>query len=70
MYYSLLGTIIVIVVGIAVSCVTGGQKDHVPLSLLTPWVRPLFRFHKLTTEKGEYKLTRSLEMTEIEKLAK
>ena len=70
MYYSLLGTIIVIVVGIVVSYATGGQKDRVPLNLLTPWVRPLYRSLDYTPEKGEYKLTRSCEMTEIEKIAK
>ncbi|XP_053664928.1 sodium-coupled monocarboxylate transporter 1-like [Anopheles marshallii] len=70
MYYSLLGTIIVIVVGIVVSYATGGQKERVPLNLLTPWVRPLYRTLDYTPEKGEYKLTRSCEMTDIEKIPK
>ena len=46
------------------------QKERVPLNLLTPWVRPLYRSLDYTPEKGEYKLTRSCEMTEIEKIAK
>uniref|UniRef100_A0A182JH69 Sodium/solute symporter n=1 Tax=Anopheles atroparvus TaxID=41427 RepID=A0A182JH69_ANOAO len=68
MYYSLLGTIIVVVVGITVSVATGGQKEPVPINLLTPWVRPLYRSLDSTAQKGEYKLTRSYEMTEIEKI--
>ncbi|XP_055594574.1 sodium-coupled monocarboxylate transporter 1-like [Uranotaenia lowii] len=56
MYYSLLGTVIAIVVGTVVSELTGGQQDPIPDHLLTPWVRHLY---KAVRREDDYEITKT-----------
>jgi solute carrier family 5 (sodium-coupled monocarboxylate transporter), member 8/12 len=64
MYYSLIGAILVAVVGYPISILTGGTKNLDP-KLLSPLFR---RFYKLNLEKCQTELTFIASPEETEKL--